>query len=562
MKQSRPARQSSSWRTPIILLVVSVFVSLIAIWLIRPNTPSTHQTNIIPSQIQTTPTERRSPATTTLLFLGNQNIAPVVYLNGTTTAGLAVDIVHALAAYIPQPTEIRAMDWPTAQTLVAQGKADALIQINQTAERNKIYDFSDPLLESHFSIFTNSDRVGLSDVPSLEGLRVGIESGGLPQQLLGKDPKIILTVIPNFLEGFKQIQARSIDAVVVDYRVGSYLLAENNIPGIKVAGNPISPSYSSIAVKKGNTELLTEINQALQTIKADGTYQNILDRWKPTEVVFQTQGQISQEIFYVIILVLLVLILITLTWTFFLRRELIKRRAAEEELKELDRLKDDFLSVTTHELKNPLVPIKSQSQLLLAGDYGELTPEQKDAVEMIHRNEEALSKLAGEIHDIAKIQSGKLLLLMEPTAFDNIITDVVHGLNGMARQKHLSLSPIPKLPKLQIDGPRIRQVISNLLDNAIKFTPKNGRIDVDVKKTSMEIIVVVKDSGIGLSKQNLAKLFTPFFQVDSSIVRKFRGTGLGLAVSKGIIEAHGGKIWAESDGEGKGSAFVFSLPVG
>ena len=118
---------------------------------------------------------------TTLLFLGNQNIAPVIYLEGSTPSGVAVDIVHAIATHMSQPVEIRAMDWSEAQVLVARGNADALIQINPTEERKKIYDFSYPLLESHFSIFTRADTIGISGITSLRGLRVGVESGGLPQ---------------------------------------------------------------------------------------------------------------------------------------------------------------------------------------------------------------------------------------------------------------------------------------------------------------------------------------------------------------------------------------------
>ena len=269
---------------------------------------------------------------TGLVFLGNKNIAPVVYLDNGTPAGVAVDIVHALAKHIPQPVEIRAMDWTEAQALVAQGDADALIQINETEERRKIYDFSDTLLESQFSIFVSEDRVGISGISSLQGLRVGVEAGGLPRQVLEKNPQILLSVIPNFLEGFKLLNAGAIDAVVVDYRVGSYVVAENKLRNIRIAGDPIAFSYSSIAVKKGNTKLLAAINHALQTIKADGTYQKILDKWKPTEVVFQTQEQITQRIYYVTTGILLALFLIAILWTLTLRNQLKRRKTAEEKL--------------------------------------------------------------------------------------------------------------------------------------------------------------------------------------------------------------------------------------
>jgi PAS domain S-box-containing protein len=269
-----------------------------------------------------------------LIFLGNKNIAPVVYLDNETPSGVAVDIVRALARHMPQAVEIRAMDWTEAQGLVARGDADALIQINETEERRKTFEFSDTLLESQFSIFTSADRVGISGISSLRGLQVGVEAGGLPFQLLAKNPLIHLTIIPNFLEGFRLLNQGSIDAVVVDYRVGSYVIAENKLRNITVSGEPVAFSYSALAVRKGNAKLLDEINGALRTVKADGTYQKILDDWKPKEVVFQTREQITRQIYYAAILVLALLLLVTAIWMLALRKELGRRRAAEERLRD------------------------------------------------------------------------------------------------------------------------------------------------------------------------------------------------------------------------------------
>ncbi|MDD2851915.1 MAG: transporter substrate-binding domain-containing protein [Desulfuromonadaceae bacterium] len=271
---------------------------------------------------------------TKLLFLGNKNIAPVVYLDNGIPAGVVVDIVRALAPHLPKPVEIKAMDWQEAQALVARGDADAVIQINATEERKKIYDFSDTLLESQFSIFTSTGRVGISGMSSLRGLRVGVEAGGLPRQLLEKEPLIQLHIIPNFLEGFKLLNNGTVDAVVVDYRVGAYIIAENGLRNIKVTGMPITSSFSAIAVKKGNTTLLNAINSALRIIKDDGAYDTVLKKWKPKEVVFQTREQIRQRRDFVIIVVLLALFLIAAAWTLTLRRELVRRRAAEKRLGE------------------------------------------------------------------------------------------------------------------------------------------------------------------------------------------------------------------------------------
>ncbi|HLP15377.1 MAG TPA: transporter substrate-binding domain-containing protein [Bacteroidota bacterium] len=265
----------------------------------------------------------------TLLFLGNRNIAPVVYLDGNIPTGVAVDIVRAMAAHMHDPVKIVAMDWREAQSLVIQDEGDALIQINQTEERKKIYDFSETLLESQFSIFVHTDRLGIVGISSLRGLRVGVEAGGLPRSVLEKNPDIQLVIIPNFLDGFTMLKEGTLDAVVVDYRVGSYVLGKHGIRDIKVSGEPIAFSYSSFAVKKGNAELLNAINTALRTIKADGTYQNILDKWKPTEGFFQTQEQITRQRYRIAIFILLLLFITTILWIVMMRRELSKRKIAE-----------------------------------------------------------------------------------------------------------------------------------------------------------------------------------------------------------------------------------------
>ena len=279
-----------------------------------------------------------------LVFLGNKNIAPVVYLDGAEPAGLAVDMVRALATHMSRPVEITAMDWKLAQSLVASGQADALIQINATAQRRKIYDFSEPFLESHFAIFVHANRPGISGIPSLRGLRVGVESGGLPHQLLEKDPRIPLTVIGSFPEGFRMLSVGALDAVVVDYRVGSYVLATSGIKDVKAAGDPIASSYSAIAVRKGDAALLNDINSALKAIREDGTYDRIIANWRPTEGVFETQEQITERVYRWTSAILLVLLLIALTWAETIRRQMKRRRTAEEALRESEEMYRSLVS--------------------------------------------------------------------------------------------------------------------------------------------------------------------------------------------------------------------------
>lgn len=233
------------------------------------------------------------------------------------------------------------------------------------------------------------------------------------------------------------------------------------------------------------------------------------------------------------------------------------------ELKELDRLKDDFLNNTTHELKTPLIPIKSQTQLLLSDSYGELNQEQKESIEMILKNETRLESLITDIMDISKSNSKKMTFVFEKANLANIITESVKNVSPVAEQRNIQLilNPIPELPALSLDEKRITQVVGNLLNNALKFTPKGGSVTVGVAKGKNAVTTKITDTGIGMSANTLKKLFTPFFQADSDAARKYPGTGLGLSISKTLIEAHGGTVKVVSKGEGKGSTFVLTLPL-
>jgi len=273
-------------------------------------------------------------STRPLVFLGNQNLPPMVYLENGLPKGIVVDIVHALEKKMGRTIEVKAMNWAEAQEIVKQGGADALIQINITEERKKIYDFSDPLLESKFSIFTHIDTIGILGVEDLHGLKVGVEAKGYPSNVLKSDSQLELVNTPTILDAFHMLKDGSVDAVIVDEWVGEYILAKNKIDGVVITGEPIATLQSSIAVKKGNAELLAAINKGLAEIKDDGTYQQILDNWKPAEVVFETREQIRLNQYKYGVGVLLLVVAMAIVWWLLLYRQLTKTRKMKRMLEE------------------------------------------------------------------------------------------------------------------------------------------------------------------------------------------------------------------------------------
>jgi two-component system, cell cycle sensor histidine kinase and response regulator CckA len=249
-----------------------------------------------------------------MLFVGNGNIPPLIYVTNGTAAGMIVDITRRVAQEAGLRVGVQAMDWTRAQEMVLEGTADALLQINRSAEREQLYDFSDPLLESAFMIFRRDDRIDIEDLASLSGRVAGVEAMGYPITLVRKHPEIRVQVIDSWKDGFGLLNAGTIDAVIIDRWVGEYELALNGIKGITVVQQPLETSSSYFAVRKGNTALLDRINAGLRSARADGSMQKILDRWSSKKVIYvsveATRYYVAGAIAAFAILVLFVVLVI------------------------------------------------------------------------------------------------------------------------------------------------------------------------------------------------------------------------------------------------------------
>jgi signal transduction histidine kinase len=231
------------------------------------------------------------------------------------------------------------------------------------------------------------------------------------------------------------------------------------------------------------------------------------------------------------------------------------------ELKIADKIKTQFLSVISHELRTPLTPMKAQLQMNLAGYFGSIAEKQKSSLEMILRNTERLDRMIMDVLDISKLEAGVMKFSKDKANLNILVRNAIETMIQKAEDKKIKLNlKEESVPDIIMDSDRITKVVMNLLNNAIKFTHPGSFIDVEVSCNHRNAHVSVKDTGIGIKKEDQGKLFQPFVQVDSTDTRKFEGTGLGLAICKGIINNHGGKIWLESE-FGKGSTFQFTIPI-
>ncbi|MFA5859558.1 MAG: ATP-binding protein [Elusimicrobiota bacterium] len=243
------------------------------------------------------------------------------------------------------------------------------------------------------------------------------------------------------------------------------------------------------------------------------------------------------------------------------KRCLEKQRLASElvELKELDRLKTEFLSNVSHELRTPLTSI--QGSISLLSDM-ETNQEKKRLFNIYQKSTERMVKLVTDLLEFTKIEDCTLNLKKEKVSLTAIIREAVAKLTPLVKEKNIMLTlSLNNDALVKIDPDRIAHVITNIVDNAIKFTPAKGEITIQTEQQTDCIMVSVTDTGIGIIPENHKKIFQYFHQVDGSMTREFGGTGLGLAIAKNIVEAHNGKIWVTSE-LGKGSTFVFTLPRG
>jgi PAS domain S-box-containing protein len=233
-----------------------------------------------------------------------------------------------------------------------------------------------------------------------------------------------------------------------------------------------------------------------------------------------------------------------------------------EQLRELDRLKDEFISLVSHELRTPLTSIHGYLELLLEGGAGELGAEQERFLTVVERNSKRLMQLVGDLLFMAQVEAGKLALDLEEVDLNEVIRECLEAAQPTADDRQIDLvAEVSETPTMLGDRSRLAQVLDNLISNALKFTPPSGRVSVRVSVVGNDAVVEVQDTGLGIPSDEQARLFERFFRSSTATERAIPGTGLGLTIAKTIVERHEGTISIES-AEGTGTTARVRLPVG
>lgn len=234
--------------------------------------------------------------------------------------------------------------------------------------------------------------------------------------------------------------------------------------------------------------------------------------------------------------------------------------ASREE--ELDRVKSEFITVTSHQIRTPLSSVKWSSEILLSGDLGPLNTAQQGYVEQVLRSTERLISIVSDLLNIALIEEGKVAVEAKPAKLDEIVDHVVSDLITLARPRNLTVTVKKKtaIPELTIDRAKISQVVHTLIFNAIMYSVRKGEVSVLLAVDGDSVLFECKDEGVGIPRESQGRVFEKFFRASNVLTIEPSGTGVGLYLAKLMVEAHGGKIWFDSH-EGHGSTFSFSLPI-
>jgi signal transduction histidine kinase len=232
-----------------------------------------------------------------------------------------------------------------------------------------------------------------------------------------------------------------------------------------------------------------------------------------------------------------------------------------KKLKDMDKTKMEFFTLISHELRNPLAVIRGFTELLNDGILGPVNERQKEKLERIIENIDKLADMVGKMSDISSLESRRYQIDMTYVSLGDMIIQVTDSMGFLFKNKNIELvNKVPAdLPLVPMDRNKIEQVLLNLLNNALKYTPEGGKVTVSGKDEVTDILVCIHDTGIGIPEKDLDKIFTGFYHSGYKLSYEYKGPGLGLAISHRIIESHGGQIWAKSE-VGKGSTFYFTIP--
>jgi len=464
---------------------------------------------------------------------------------------------------------VQGLTWPQAYDKALTGYVDALPAIGKTSDREEHFLFSEPYYYFKRVIVTQDTDTSISGMDDLDGMTVAVQRNSSHHSYLLSYPKINLSLYDSVEAALTAVATGTEKAFVGNLATTNYLIRSNGLTNLRFVSFEAEKQQAlHFAVRKDWPELVSIFDKAMNTI-TDSEKQTINNKWIDLETDID-YGPIIRML--VIIGGLIAVVLgVSFFWIARLRREIQQRKQiqldlekAKREADEANEFKSSFMARMSHEIRTPLNAITGMSYLL---KKTEISLTQSMYIDRITQAANNMLSIINDILDFSKIEAGKVELEITSFSMDQVIQDVVNIVSYKIDEQEIGfrLSKDPLIPNWFFgDSKRIEQVLLNVLNNAAKFTSA-GEVSLDVRLMAKEndkyhISFTIKDTGIGMTEEQVNKLFTPFEQGDSSINRRFGGSGLGLSIVKNLVDMMGGEVKLFSTPK-EGSTFIIHLSL-
>jgi signal transduction histidine kinase len=491
---------------------------------------------------------------------------PFTYLDNTgQEKGFDVDIIKSIADKNNWELEFRFTEWDQALKNLEKGKVDVLLSVLYTDQRDTVFDYTIPYNEDYYGIFVREDS-DVKDVSDLSQKQIITLEGDASITRFIRPMALFTntTLVKSLPEAIRLLSEGEGDAVLAPYSIGMEAIEDLQIRNVEVVGPSIMPILYRFAVKEGDAQLLSLLNDGIDYVKVSGKKEELLKKWD-----FHKRDKVSLKkvIRYVEIglIPFFLTIALLILWTKTLRRSVAKQTKVLQEktatLEKLNSTKDKLFSVIGHDLRSPFNSILGYSKLLINKRHEYDADKLDYFLKNINTTAENTLILLDNLLCWARSQTGQIKYQPEATRLEDEIAQSVNFASPSASIKNISLNHLSNYEtEIHVDKNMLRTILRNLISNAIKFTHPSGKIDIYSVHDHNEVEITVSDNGPGMDEETRKKVFQANTNMVSKGTGNEKGTGLGLILCKEFVETHGGKIWVESE-LGKGSDFHFTIPV-
>ena len=495
--------------------------------------------------------------TTELKMCVDPEWMPFEKLSNGKHIGIAADYIEEISKVLDIPIEaLNVKSWDESMQRGLNKECDIFSMISKTPFREKFINFSTPYLTLPVVLATKNEKSFIGSFDELEGKKIALVKGySIVYYMQEHYPNIEYILVDSISQGLEKVEKGEVYGYMDNLMVISHYIQLEFSGNLKISGRLENNLEFSIGSRNDKPELNSILNKAIESIP-ESRKQEIINKW--VNVNFETG--IDYDLTIKVVGGAFIIFLFMLYRNKVLRDYNQKLQVLNDELEEVNRVKNTFFANVSHEVRTPLNGIINMTYLVL---QSKLTKLQREQITQIQKASDSLLEIINDILDYSKLEAHKLEIQKVKFNLKKMVLDVIDLVRIDANERGLSveLKYDETIPSYLLgDEIRLKQVLTNLLSNGIKFT-NSGYVNISIKKMENDIYrFEVKDSGIGIDKANIEKLFNSFAQADGSISRKYGGTGLGLAISKEIVELMGGKIWVHSK-EGVGSSFYFEVTL-